>query len=109
MAYVVCATWKAKPGQDEAVIRLLGEVSRASAAEPGCLLFWVHRSTEDPSTYFLYEQYESEAAFQLHAASDHVRRFVLEDAVQRLEARRREVFEMLPPVDQGTQRRPTNA
>ncbi len=109
MAYVVCATWKAKPGQDEAVVSLLGEVSRASAAEPGCLLFWVHRSTEDPSTYFLYEQYESEAAFLIHAASDHVRRFVLEDAVQRLETRRREVFELLPAVDQGPQRRPTNA
>ena len=109
MAYVVCATWKAKPGEDEAVIRLLGEVSRASAGELGCLLFWVHRSTEDPSTFFLYEQYESEAAFQVHAASDHVRRFVLEDAVQRLETRRREVFEVLAPPDPGTQRRQTNA
>jgi len=28
-----------------------------------------------------------------HAASDHVRRLVLEDAVPRLESRRRELFE----------------
>lgn len=95
MTYVVCATWKVKPGETEAVIDLLGRIRRASAQEPGCLLFWVHRSLEDPTTFFLYEQYASEAAFQAHAASDHVRRLVLEDAVDRLESRRRERFEMV--------------
>ncbi len=95
MAYVVCATWKVKPGEDETVMELLGRISRASAEEPGCLLFRVHRSVEDPSTFFLYEQYESEAAFQAHAASDHVRHLVLEDAVDRLESRRRELFEIV--------------
>ena len=95
MAYVVCATWKAKPGEDEAVMDLLDQVSRASAAEPGCLLFWVHRSLDDPTTFFLYEQYASEAAFEAHATSDHVRRLVLDDAVHRLESRRRERFETI--------------
>lgn len=95
MAYVVCATWKVKPGEDEAVIELLGQISRASEEEPGCLLFWVHRSREDPTTFFLYEQYESEAAFQAHAASEHIRRLVLDDAVDRLESRRRELFETI--------------
>ena len=95
MAYVICATWKAKPGEEAAVVALLDQVSRASVEEPGCLLFWVHRSIEDPSTFLLYEQYASEAAFQAHAASDHVRRLVLEDAVHRLESRRREPFEIV--------------
>lgn len=99
MAYVVCATWKAKPGEDSAVLQLLREISRASAAEPGCLLFWVHRSRQDPSVFFLYEQYVSEAAFEAHAASDHVRRLVLEDAVSRLESRRRELFETVEQVE----------
>lgn len=95
MAYVVCATWKVKPGEDEAVMDLLGQISRASTAEPGCLLFVVHRSVDDPSVFFLYEQYASEAAFEAHAASDHVRRLVLEDAVHRLDSRRRERFETI--------------
>jgi quinol monooxygenase YgiN len=95
MAYVVCATWKVKPGEDEAVLDLLGQVSRASTAEPGCLLFTVHRSLDDPSTFFLYEQYESRVAFEAHAASEHVRRLVLENAVNRLESRRREPFEII--------------
>jgi quinol monooxygenase YgiN len=94
MAYVVCATWKAKPGEDDSVLELLRQISTASANEPGCLLFKVHRSREDPSVFFLYEQYVSEAAFQVHATSDHVR-LTLEDAVPRLESRRRELFELV--------------
>jgi quinol monooxygenase YgiN len=95
MAYIVCATWKAKPGEDGTVLNLLRQIRTASANEPGCLLFAVHRSRQDPSVFFLYEQYVSEAAFQAHATSDHVRRLVLEDAVPRLESRRRELFELV--------------
>lgn len=109
MTYVVCATWKAKPGEETAVSELLREVSRASELEPGCLLFWAHRSVEDPGTFFLYEQYASEADFQLHAASDHIRRLVLHDAVNRLEVRRREIFEFVAPEDSPMQRRDSHA
>jgi quinol monooxygenase YgiN len=93
--YVICATWKARPGEADAILRLLGQVRQASLEEPGCLRFDVHRSLDEPSVFLLYEQYASEAAFERHAASDHVRRFVLEDAVPRLESRRRERFEMI--------------
>ena len=93
--YVVAATWEAKPGEADACLALLGRVAEASRKEPGCLMFLVHRSVEDPSTFFLYEQYTSEAAFTDHAGSDHVRRLVLDDAVHRLEVRRREIFELI--------------
>ncbi len=109
MAYVVCATWKAKPGEEAAVTNLLQQVSRASGQEPGCLLFWAHRSVDDPGTFFLYEQYASEAAFHAHAASDHVRRLVLEDAVHRLDVRRREIFELVAHDDIPTMPRVSHA
>lgn len=109
MTYVVCATWKAKPGEEAAVTDLLREVSRASEQEPGCLLFWAHRSVDDPGTFFLYEQYASEADFQAHAASDHVRRLVLEDAVHRLAVRRREIFELVAPGEIPMQQRVSHA
>lgn len=95
MSYVLCVTWKAKPGEEAAVADLLRRVSRATNEEPGCELFWVHRSLDDPSTFFLYERFTSEAAFEAHSASEHVRRFVLEDAVHRLADRRRERFEIV--------------
>lgn len=101
MPFVVTATWRAKPGQEEAVRALLGRIAAASRAEPGCLLFWTHRSTDDPSSFFLYEQYESEAAFREHAASEHVRTIVLEDAVNRLDERRRATFEPLEATSLG--------
>jgi autoinducer 2-degrading protein len=95
VAYVVTATWKARAGEEAAVEALLGQVAAASRREPGCLLFWTHRSVDEPGRFFLYEQYASEAAFQAHAASGHVRTFVLEDAVHRLDERRREMYETL--------------
>jgi len=95
MPYVVTALWKAKPGEEEAVGELVGRIAIASRREPGCLLFWTHRAPEDPGTFFLYEQYASEGAFKEHAASKHVRDLVLEDAVHRLEVRRRETYLLL--------------
>lgn len=95
MPYVVTATWKAKPGEEHAVLELLTRVAAASREEPGCLLFWTHRSLEDKGIFFLYEQYTSEQAFREHAASAHVREIVLDDAVNRLDARRREIFETI--------------
>ncbi|MGZ4643852.1 MAG: putative quinol monooxygenase, partial [Blastococcus sp.] len=95
MPYVVTATWKAKPTEEDAVLDLLRRVAAASRQEPGCLLFWIHRSLEDRQTFFLYKQYASEEAFQAHAASAHVREIVLEDAVNRLDVRRRERFEAI--------------
>lgn len=84
MTYVVCATRKARPGEESAVSELLRRVSAASTQEPDCLVFQVHRSVTEPGLFFLYEQYVSEAAFQTHAATNHVRDLVLGDAVHRL-------------------------
>ena len=95
MPYVVTATWKAKPGEQEAVRQLLGRIVASSREEPGCLLFWAHRSMVDDRLFFLYEQYASEQAFREHAASAHVRDLVLDDAVARLDVRQREFFETI--------------
>ena len=89
------ATWTAKPGEETAVVDILDRVRQASLSEPGCPRFWLHRSLEDPSVLFLYEQYASEADFEAQAASNQARRLVLENAVHRLASRRRERFGML--------------
>ena len=96
MTYVVTATWRAKPGEEAAVLDLVRRVAIASRQEPGCILFRVHRSRSEAGAFFLYEEYVSEAAFLEHAASDHVRTLVLEDAVNRLDARHRELFDVVP-------------
>lgn len=93
MPYVVTARWEARPGQEDTILDLLTQVAEASRREPGCETFLAHRSVGDPRVFFLYERYTSEEAFAEHAASDHVRRLVLEDAVPRLDVRRREIWE----------------
>lgn len=92
MAYAIAATWRAREGEEREVRRILETVAPLNRAEPGCRMFIVHESPDDPRTFFLYEQYDDEAAFQAHAASDHVRRHVLEDAVRRLDHRERTIY-----------------
>ena len=95
MSYVIAATWKAKPGEEEAVLGLLRQMAVESRREPGCMLFRVHRSLDDPGTFFLYEQFESQAALQAHSETDHFRRYVLGDALNRLESRQRQLLELV--------------
>lgn len=92
MAYVVAASWRAKEGEEEAIAAILERVVPIFRAEPACRQFVAHRSVDDPRTFFLYEQYDDEAGFNAHAASDTVRSEILGDAVPRLEERVRSFY-----------------
>ena len=57
----------AREGQAEAVLELLLEnPKRIEAGEPGNLAFAVHRSTDDPNEFWLYETWESPEAVEAH-------------------------------------------
>jgi len=92
MAYVVCATWKARSGTEERVRQILAEMVKLTRQEPGCRLYQAHRSVEDPRVFFLYEQYADEQAFQSHTSSPYFRRLVLGEAVSVLESRQRALY-----------------
>lgn len=87
MAHAVAVTWVAKEGEEERVRALLEEIAPVVRAEPGCLMYIVHRSSDDPRTFFLYEQYVDEAAFQAHRETEHFQELVLGEAVPLLESR----------------------
>ena len=93
--YVVVARWVAREGEEDAVEQILRENAAESRREAGCRIFDVARSTEEPRTYVLYEQYDDEAAFQAHRTSEHFKRYVLDDAVNRLEGRSATFYESL--------------
>jgi quinol monooxygenase YgiN len=92
MAYVVAATWRAKEGEEDAIAAILARVVPIFRAEPACRQFVAHRSTVDPRTFFLYEQYDDEAAYEAHMASEHFTRLVKEEAIPELLAERRRAF-----------------
>src|SRR3954470_17007968 len=74
MAYVVLARWWAKAGREDRIVEVLEELARASNADPGCRLYQPHRATDDARAFFIYEQYDDQAAFEAHVASEHFKR-----------------------------------
>lgn len=73
--FVVTVVFRAKP-EFRAQFReaMLENAATSRASEPGCRRFDVCESA-DGAEIFLYEIYDSEAAFQAHLASDHYKRF----------------------------------
>jgi quinol monooxygenase YgiN len=61
----------AKQGQAEAVQELLlTNPRRIEQGEQGNLAFGVHRSTDNPNEFWLYETWVDEAAVQTHESGD---------------------------------------
>lgn len=92
MAYVVAATYRAQDGEEQRVREILEEMAAPSRAEPACRFYQAHRSPEDPRVFFLYEQYDDEAGYQAHMASEHFVRLIRGEAIPRLESRERAFY-----------------
>ena len=61
----------AKEGKaDEVQELLLVNPRRIEAGEPGNLCFGVHRSTENPNEFWLYETWESAEAVEAHESGE---------------------------------------
>jgi autoinducer 2-degrading protein len=95
MSFVLAVTWVARPGEEAAVESILRTLAPLARAERGCRQFDANRSTDDPRRFLLYEVYEDEAAFSEHNDSDHFKRYVLGEALPRLESRERAHYEAL--------------
>jgi quinol monooxygenase YgiN len=66
-------------GHEEAFDALTAEtVASIRASEPGTMVYLTHTERESPDVRVFYELYRSEAAFQAHEESEHVRRFLAE-------------------------------
>jgi quinol monooxygenase YgiN len=66
----------AKDGNADRVQELLLEnPRRIEQGEPGNLAFAVHRSTENPNEFWLYETWESEEAVAAHESGEAFKRY----------------------------------
>jgi quinol monooxygenase YgiN len=62
-----------KPGKEGEVEALLVQMAEAvRRAEPDCLVYRPHRSSREPTVFYFYEQYRSDAAFELHRTAPHL-------------------------------------
>lgn len=68
---VLAVTWIAKPGQETKVAEIFTKLAEKSRQEPGCLMYIVHRHKTEPARFFVYEQYQDDAALEAHRAAPH--------------------------------------
>jgi quinol monooxygenase YgiN len=69
----VVAQLRAAKDKGDALAALLSEQAAVvRKAEPGCLVYRVHRSTEEPELFLFYEMYVNNEALQLHRQAPHL-------------------------------------
>jgi quinol monooxygenase YgiN len=66
-AIILTAIVKAKPGQEEAVKKVLVALVEPTRKEPGCLCYNLHQSKSDKAQFMFYEQWASKEALDTHA------------------------------------------
>ena len=74
---VLAVTWMAHPRHQNEVAVIFAKLQAASRLEPGCLLYIVHRHTDDPRHFFIYEQYRDAAALEAHRNSSHFQEYAV--------------------------------
>jgi len=90
---VLVAKYHVKPGSGDTIQDALTRMAPLVAAgEPGCRLYHVARSNDNPDLFLLYEHYTDEAALAAHRETPHYREIVEGTIVPLLEKREREVY-----------------
>ena len=93
---VLLAKYYAKPGKVQTVLEQLRQMGElVQEREPGCILYQVSRSQENPDFLLLYEQYVDQAAVEAHRATPHFQSYILDTIIPMLEKREVEYFDLI--------------
>jgi quinol monooxygenase YgiN len=95
VAFVVAAIWKAKAGEEGRILDVVKTMTPLSRAEPKCLFYQAQVSTEDPTTFLLYEQYADAQGYEDHKASAHFQEHVFGYALEHLQERQVTTYETI--------------
>jgi quinol monooxygenase YgiN len=95
--YVVAAQYYAKEGKDNEIAEILKKMIPISRAEPGCAMYIINRSVDDPRKFLLYEQYHNKAGYEAHMATEPFKQNILGKVVPMLETRERAFYEVVEP------------
>jgi quinol monooxygenase YgiN len=71
---------RSRAGKEEELAGRLEALVRASRSDPGVIIYDLHRSQEDPASWFLYERYESQDDLNRHMQNPVLRRFAADSA-----------------------------
>ncbi len=76
---VLAVTWMAKTGLEAEVAAIFEKLTAESRKETGCLMYQVHKHKTDPRRFFIYEQYQDDAALEAHRTAPHFLQFGKKD------------------------------
>ncbi len=74
-SFVVVAHFRAKPGKENDLERLLLSLVEPTRQEQGCLRYDLHRDEQDPSQFLFYEIWADREAWDAHMLSAHLKAF----------------------------------
>ncbi|MCS6926237.1 MAG: antibiotic biosynthesis monooxygenase [Candidatus Binatia bacterium] len=72
---VIAGTIPIKPERREEAQRLALWMTEETRKEAGCLTYNFYADLADPTTFFIFEEWESEEALQRHFHTDHMKQF----------------------------------
>ncbi|MFC5661933.1 putative quinol monooxygenase [Kitasatospora misakiensis] len=75
MKKTLLAEFTVTPGFEEQVAALVADFAAVVRSEPGNLTFDVYTKESDPRAYWIFEEYQDEAAFEEHLAAPHGKPF----------------------------------
>jgi quinol monooxygenase YgiN len=93
---VLVAKYTVQPGKQGEVIAALQRMTPlVKQHEPGCHLYQVSRSQDNPDLLMLYELYADEAAVQAHRETPHFKEIIEGTVAPLLAKRERELYELV--------------
>ncbi|HEX6607781.1 MAG TPA: antibiotic biosynthesis monooxygenase family protein [Chloroflexia bacterium] len=93
---VLVAKYHVKPGHGDTVEAALRRMAPlVLAQEPGCTQYRVHRSTENPDLFLLYEEYVDQAAIEAHRRMPQFQEIIEGTIVPLLDKREREFYNVV--------------
>ena len=92
MPYVLNVRMTAREGEEDRAAELMRQLAAATQQEPGNIQWVGHRSTDNPRTFMVYEQYIDEDAFKAHGQSEHFKAIGVEQLFPLMEGERERNF-----------------
>ncbi len=74
-AYTITVHFTAKSGQEDTLAAALMALVAPTRAEPGCLLYTLHRSDNNPADFLFYEAWVDQAAHEAHRKTTHMQQW----------------------------------
>jgi quinol monooxygenase YgiN len=93
MMLVLAVNLTISAGHEEEVTGLFHKLQSATRQEPGCVMYVVQQSRENPRHYLVYEQYKNEAALEEHRNSAHFKQYATDGVFRFVEQRQAEFFD----------------